>query len=319
MTITDHLFSEEFAELEAGYLRWLQTLNYSEATIAARKRYIREFLLYLERNGVDTIENATEYKVGRFIRYLKRRENRVYGSGLKNASINVGSASVNSFFKYLQQSKTKRVPGRLHYLSDHGKPVQVLLPKEIKKLYEASYIKNPNVKPKNKDLEEALQKRDRAMLAVYYGCGLRKSEGTGLKTADIQIEKRNLFVRQGKGSKQRNVPISGNTLSYLSEYLHVGRKILLERNPKEIIPESFFINQYGEACGDVALSLRLKLLVKNSGSSSLQEKSPTLHTLRHSIATHLLQQGMQIEMIQQFLGHASLETTQIYTHLLNQK
>ena len=153
------------------------------------------------------------------------------------------------------------------------------------------------------------------MLAVYYGCGLRKSEGTGLKATDIQTERKIVFVREGKGSKQRNVPVTGNTLTYLTEYLQTGRKILLERTPKSTYPDSFFINQYGEACSDQALSLRLDLLVKNSGSGSLQEKHPTLHTLRHSIATHLLQQGMQIEMIQQFLGHASRETTQIYTHL----
>jgi integrase/recombinase XerD len=167
-------------------------------------------------------------------------------------------------------------------------------------------------------MEEAIQMRDRAMLAVYYGCGLRKSEGTGLKTTDIQIERRIVFVREGKGSKQRNVPVTGNTLTYLTEYLQTGRKILLERNPEPEYPDSFFINQYGEACSDQALSLRLDLLVKNSDSSSLQEKRPTLHTLRHSIATHLLQEGMQIEMIQQFLGHASLESTQLYTHIVNE-
>ena len=167
-------------------------------------------------------------------------------------------------------------------------------------------------------MEEAVQMRDRAMLAIYYGCGLRKSEGTGLKVADIQVERKVVFVREGKGSKQRNVPVTGNTLTYLTEYLHTGRKILLERSPNPTSLERFFINQYGEACSDQALSLRLDLLVKNSGSSNLQAKRPTLHTLRHSIATHLLQQGMQIEMIQQFLGHSSLETTQIYTHIVNE-
>jgi site-specific recombinase XerD len=167
-------------------------------------------------------------------------------------------------------------------------------------------------------MEEAVQMRDRAMLAVYYGCGLRKSEGTGLMATDIQVERKIVFVRSGKGSKQRNVPVTGNTLTYLKEYLQIGRKILLERTPEPTYPESFFINQYGGGCGAQALSLRLDLLVKNSDSSNLQEKRPTLHTLRHSIATHLLQEGMQIELIQQFLGHASLETTQIYTHIVNE-
>lgn len=316
--ITDWIYSEEFADLEKGFLRWLETLNYSPATITSRKRNIREFLLYLERSGIKSMEEATQYKVGRFVRYLKRRENKLYGSGLMNASVNVGISTVNKFFEYLTQTGILQVPKKLAYLNGNYKPIQVLTLKDIDQLYAATYIKNPKVKPKNKQMEEAIQMRDRAMLALYYGCGLRKSEGTGLKATDIQAERKIVFVREGKGSKQRNVPVTGTTLTYLKEYLQIGRKILLERTPDPTYRDSFFINQYGEACSDQALSLRLDLLVKNSGNSSLQEKHPTLHTLRHSIATHLLQQGMQIEMIQQFLGHASLETTQIYTHIVNE-
>jgi len=316
--ITDWIYSEEFARLEKGFLKWLETLNYSPSTIATRRRNIREFLLYLERCGIESMRDASQYKVARFVRYLKRRENKLYGSGLMNASVNVGISTVNKFFEYLSQSGISHVPNKLAYLNGNYKPIQILTLKDIDRLYAASYIKNPKVKPKNKAMEEAVQMRDRAMLAIYYGCGLRKSEGTGLKVADIQVERKVVFVREGKGSKQRNVPVTGNTLTYLTEYLHTGRKILLERSPNPTSLERFFINQYGEACSDQALSLRLDLLVKNSGSSNLQAKRPTLHTLRHSIATHLLQQGMQIEMIQQFLGHSSLETTQIYTHIVNE-
>jgi site-specific recombinase XerD len=318
MTITDWIYSEEFTELEKGFLQWLETLNYSPATIASRKRYIREFLLYLERCGIKSMAEASQYKTGRFVRYLKRRENKLYGSGLMNASVNVGISTVNKFFEYLNQTGISGVPKKLAYLNGNYKPIQVLSLKDIDQLYATTYIKNPKVKPKNKAMEEAIQMRDRAMLAVYYGCGLRKSEGTGLMASDIQPERKIVFVREGKGSKQRNVPVSGNTLTYLTEYLQTGRKILLERTPDPTYPDSFFINQYGAACSDQALSLRLDLLVKNSDSSNLQEKRPTLHTLRHSIATHLLQEGMQIELIQQFLGHASLESTQIYTHIVNE-
>ena len=318
MTITDWIYSEEFASLEKGFLKWLETLNYSPSTIATRRRNIREFLLYLERCGINNIADASQYKVSRYVRYLKRRENKLYGSGLMNASVNVGISTVNKFFEYLSQSGISHVPDKLAYLNGNYKPIQVLSRNEVDQLYAATYIKNPKVKPKNKLMEEAIQMRDRAMLAVYYGCGLRKSEGTGLKSQDIQIERKIVFVREGKGSKQRNVPVTGNTLTYLTEYLQTGRKILLERSPEPDYPDSFFINQYGEGCSDQALSLRLDLLVKNPGSSSLQAKRPTLHTLRHSIATHLLQQGMQIEMIQQFLGHASLESTQLYTHIVNE-
>ena len=317
--IAEQLYSQKFITLESGFLKWLETLNYSPSTIRIRKRNIREFLLYLERSDIRSIGDATQYKVRRFVRYLKRRENKLYGSGLMNASINVEISTVNKFFEYLRQSGSSHLLDNLSYLQENYKERAVLTLKEINLLYQTTYQSNPNVKPKNRAMEQGVLMRDRAMLGIYYGCGLRKSEGTGLKHTDIQLERRIVFVRQGKGSKQRNVPLTGKTISYLKEYLQQGRRILLERSPDPKLNESFFINQYGESCKDQSLSLRLDLLVKNSGSTSLQEKSPSLHTLRHSIATHLLEQGMQIEMIQQFLGHASLETTQIYTHLLNQK
>ena len=152
------------------------------------------------------------------------------------------------------------------------------------------------------------------MLCIYYGCGLRKSEGTNLKTSDILTERKLIFVRKGKGCKERYVPVTGNNLTHIIEYLQNGRNFLLNQNETD----SFFINQYGTSCSDQALSARLERLVKNSNNSVLKAKKPSLHTLRHSIATHLLQQGMEIEMIQKFLGHASLESTQIYTHIINE-
>jgi len=312
------LHSPQFIRLESGFLKWLQTLNYSDATIATRKRNIREFLLYLERCNINTIGQNTDDKAKRFVRYLKRRENKLFGSGLMNASINVGISTANRFFEYLRQTGTATVPDNLEHVEGYYKPGNILTLQEISLLYETTCQHNPNVKPKNRPLEEAVQTRDRAMLGIYYGCGLRKSEGAGLKANDILIERKLIYVRKGKGSRERHVPVTGNNLKYITEYLKSGRKILLERSVEDTIQENFFINRYGEACSDQALSARLGKLVKNSGNSILQGKKPTLHTLRHSIATHLLQQGMEIEMIQKFLGHASLESTQIYTHIINE-
>ena len=160
------------------------------------------------------------------------------------------------------------------------------------------------------------------MLSIYYGCGLRKSEGTSLKTSDILTERKLIHVRKGKGSKERYVPVTGNNLNHITEYLQNGRNLLLNQNESDPVlsgaKASFFINQYGTACSDQALSARLDRLAKNSNNRVLQAKKPSLHTLRHSIATHLLQQGMDIEMIRKFLGHSSLESTQIYTHILNE-
>jgi len=314
--IPTEIISPQFKQLETGFTGWLQTLNYSPATIATRKRNIKEFLLYLERCNISTIETITDHKAKRFVRYLKRRENKLYGSGLMNASINVGISSANKLFEYLQQKGTANVPDNLGYVEERYKPRNILTLKEVKQLYETTCQKHHFTNPKTQAKQEAVSQRDRTMLSIYYGCGLRKSEGISLDVNDILIERKLVYVRKGKGSKERYVPVTDNNLSYITEYLQNGRKFLL--NKSEETTDSFFINQYGTACSDQALSLRLQRLTKNSGDSILQGKKPSLHTLRHSIATHLLQQGMEIEMIQKFLGHASLESTQIYTHIINE-
>lgn len=311
------LRSREFTDMEDSFLSWLGTLGYSEATITTRRRNLREFLLYLERCGTSSMDQAAGEKTKLFVRYLKRRENRLNGSGLMNASINVGVSSVNKFFEYLRQSgNVTMVPDNLGYVEEFYKPRVVLSLQEISSLYEATYMQKWFARTETKEYQRAIQQRDRAMLGIYYGCGLRKSEGTNLTVSDILIERKLVFVRKGKGNKERYVPVTDGNLQHITEYLHDGRNYLLTRG--ETGTDAFFINQSGQACGDQALSDRLDKLVKRSDNSSLQDKRPTLHTLRHSIATHLLQSGMEIEMIQKFLGHASLESTQIYTHLANE-
>lgn len=313
--IPTEIISPQFKQLETSFINWLQTLNYSEETIKTRKRNIKEFLLYLERCNINTIETLTNEKTKRFKRYLKRRENKLYGSGLMNASINVGISSVNKFFEYLQQTGSA-IPDNLGYVEESYKQRNIISLNEINQLYETTYQKHHFANVETKAKQEAVSQRDRAMLSVYYGCGLRKSEGTSLNVNDILIERKLIHVRKGKGSKERYVPLTNNNLNYITEYLNNGRKQFLSNS--ESNTESFFINQYGTVCSDQALTARLKRLTKNSGNAILQGKKPSLHTLRHSIATHLLQQGMEIEMIQKFLGHSSLESTQIYTHIINE-
>ena len=313
MTIPTEIISPQFKQLETGFIGWLQTLNYSPATVATRKRNIREFLLYLERCNTGAIEEITNGKAKRFVRYMKRRENKLYGSGLMNASINVGISSVNKFFEYLQQNG-KPTPENLEYVEERYKPRNILSLNEINLLYETTHQTHHFANTETKAKQEAISQRDRAMLCIYYGCGLRKSEGTNLVVNDILSERKLIHVRKGKGSKERYVPVTENNLKHITEYLQNGRNLLLTGNESD----SFFINQYGSACSDQALSARFDRLVKNSNNSVLQARKPSLHTLRHSIATHLLQQGMEIEMIQKFLGHASLESTQIYTHIINE-
>jgi integrase/recombinase XerD len=263
------------------------------------------------------MEQATGAKLQRYVRYLQRRKNRIFGSGLSNASVNAGISTVNRFFEYLRQSgQAMNVPERLEYLEEHYKPRGVLSLQEINTLYEATYYPKDHFRhPAMRALQRAISQRDRAMLGIYYGCGLRKSEGTALDVQDVFPGRKLILVRKGKGGRERYVPVTEGNLHYIREYLEDGREVLLERGQGNT--RSFFVSQYGQRCSGQALSVRLERL-SYSSTGSIQAKKPTLHTLRHSIATHLLLEGMDIEMIQQLLGHRSLESTQVYTHLKNE-
>ena len=155
--------------------------------------------------------------------------------------------------------------------------------------------------------ETILGLRDRAILDVYYGCGLRSKEGIWLNTSDVMCDKKLMYVRKGKAYKERYVPFTQRQRKDFEIYLKNCRKQLV----KDETQEAFLVNNQGVRIGATTLSNRLKELLKRAGIN----KQIGLHGLRHSIATHLLQSGMKIEDISTFLGHKNIESTQRYTHV----
>jgi len=143
------------------------------------------------------------------------------------------------------------------------------------------------------------------IFALYYACGLRRTEGYKLTVNDINFDKRTIFVRQGKNYKDRIIPMNDSIYKALQHYIYNFRNL---QKPKH---KRLFLNTTG------TLNKSLQDLQKICNSEEIQNKKLTLHILRHSIATHLLQNGMSIENISRFLGHSSLEATQIYTHIIN--
>ena len=153
------------------------------------------------------------------------------------------------------------------------------------------------------------------MLTIFYGCGLRRNEGVNLTIDDINFDTRIIHVRKGKNYKERLVPFSKTGLQYLQEWIYDFRILLTKTNKNA----SLFISYTGKPMSGNSLYKRLKLLQLEIDNPELQNKDVGLHTLRHSIATHLLQNGMSLQKIQRFLGHSSLDSTQIYTHLIDTK
>lgn len=149
------------------------------------------------------------------------------------------------------------------------------------------------------------------MLVILYSCGLRRNEAVNLEVSDILFDAGRVFVRKGKNYKERYVPINKYSLRILEEYLYESRPAYLQHTT-----ESLLLSRFGTPLKGGSMAIRLNHLIALTGDELLQQKNITPHSLRHSIATHLLQQGMQIEDIRQFLGHSSLKSTQVYTHLI---
>ncbi len=286
------------------YQSWLKTLGFAESSQKSLPQYVKEMLVYFEEKEFTTASQLTAESIQTYFHQWKQRKNKTTGAGLSAAHINKGVLAINNFVKFLNSTGKARLQVKLEREQPNGKLPEVLTREEIASLYEATYHLN------KRGNNEAFGQRDRAMLAIYYGCGLRRSEGIQLEIEDILKEKKLIHVRKGKGGKERYVPVTDKGMGDIEEYISYGRKWFLRRN--KACMGVFLVNMRGESMQE--FTPRLKALKDLAGI----ERAFSLHSLRHSIATHLLQGGMEIEWIRKFLGHSSLESTQLYTHILNE-
>jgi len=305
--------------LEQAFKEWLDILGYAPATVYNMPLHAREFLHHLEnlpadRHGKGPITSINQIEAKHFehyYRHLQTRTNQKRGGGLSGSYLNKHLQALHKLADYLRQNGKLLIERPDLKKQQHTRPqIDILTVEQIRSLY--AQTKEPY---QGGPLGDIFASRDRAILAVFYNCGLRRNEGHHLDINDIDLDKQLLHVRKGKNYKQRVVPFNKTTSGYLQEYIydHRARMKGSSDNP------ALFISLRGQRMGLQALALRLAYLQHNSDDIELQQKTLTLHTLRHSIATHLLQAGMGLEKISRFLGHSSLESTQIYTHLIEKE
>src|SRR5215213_2701239 len=216
------------------------------------------------------------------------------------ATINRKTAALRSFYRHLRREElvsddptaTLSPPARSRKLP------QVLSYAEVKRLLETASGADP------------IALRDRALLEMMYGCGLRASEAVGLEVTDVDL--RRGFVRpHGKGSKERVVPVGREAAAAVMRYLRSGRPDLVGTKPEG----KLFVNFRG---GQLTRQGLYKIIQRHAKAAGLDGKmSP--HTLRHSFATHLLSGGCDLRSVQEMLGHADVSTTQLYTHLSGER
>jgi len=289
------------------YVAWLETLGFGKSLVNGCKMRIITFFEWLEEQQIQSISQLSYNTLHNYYRYLETRPNKVFKGRLLGAmQINKSMEAVDKLLQFLHQYGMENAPVPVNLRIKLNKEerinkLEVLTQQEIKTLYNCI----PNTYQHFNFAERQIKHYElKLTFALYYGCGLRRSEGCKLQIQDIDFDKKTVFVRQGKNYKDRIVPMSAGVYKEVQDYVYNFRHTLKLKHSRLFISD-------GET-----LNIRLKYLKNACDDEQIKAKRVNLHLLRHSIATHLLQNGMSIENIALFLGHGSLESTQIYTHLI---
>ncbi|MYU39144.1 site-specific tyrosine recombinase XerD [Ligilactobacillus salivarius] len=276
------------------YLHYLKVeRGLSENTINSYGIDLKLFLEYLRENEIPSFKQVNKEVI---INYMQSEKN----NNKANSSILRSVSSLRKFFQYLAQEKIIEKDPML--LIDTPKKKQhlpqVLTKEEVEKL-----LRSPNT-------GQVLGLRDRAMLELMYATGLRISEIINLKLEDLHLTMGTLQTL-GKGHKERIVPVGDEAIKWVNRYLEEARPKLLKQKRSNYL----FLNFHGNNLTRQGVWKNLKAEVRKAGI----QKNITPHTLRHSFATHILENGADLRIVQELLGHADISTTQIYTHLSNKQ
>lgn len=279
----------------SSFQDWLSAMNYVASSQYYDPRRLGDFLDWLAEKNIPSLSEVTATDIQHFFQELSKRTSKHSGTVLSQSTLRNYLTSLRRFNRYLLQHTGEGLEINVQLGSVARKPPVLLSNEEIAALYEATGL-------------DLLGMRDRAMLAVCYGCGLRRQEAASLEVRDIQTDRQYVHVRRAKGHKERYVPMVGMVAEDLSSYLQEARPMLIKSNQQ---PSTLFLSIQGKALSGSMLYERLRKLTRKAGI----QKAVGLHSLRHSMATHLLARGMSLSQIAHFLGHQSLESTQIYTHV----
>jgi len=268
-------------------------LNLSKNTCNSYLNDIEKYLSYLQttRKISDVKEIETD-DIRQYLALLKRK-------GLSGTSRSRKLTSIRSFHKFLTLEKytTRNVAEVIDKPKIEKKLPSILSLEEINKLLN------------NLSDDTPIEIRNKAMIEVAYSAGLRVSELINLQVSDIHLEMGFIKVF-GKGNKERIVPLGEFAIDCLNLYLQKSRPFLLRKNNSYL-----FVNNRGDKLTRQSFNIILKEKTKLAGIN----KSVHPHMLRHSFASHLLENGLDLRMIQELLGHEDISTTEIYTHINNQK
>jgi len=278
--------------------------NFSPHTLVSYKGDLKSFINFLKRDKIDNLNKINRLQVRKFLAHLA-------GKNFEKSTIARKLSSIRSFFGYLAREK----------IIAQNPTIYIPTPKRMKKVPSFLDLDEVGLLLELPDTRTLLGLRDRAILEILYGSGLRVSELVSLKISDIDLLGGMIKVK-GKGSKERLVPIGEIGLASIERYLRTrqlpGKSAFFKIKGFQNLSygkEPLFLNFQGSRLGVQSIN---RLVHKYIRLASIK-KGVSPHTLRHTFATHLLDAGCDLRAVQEMLGHASLSTTQIYTHVTTER
>jgi integrase/recombinase XerD len=263
----------------------------AQNTIVSYERDLKSYMKYLK--NVENLSRFNEVQrshIVHFLAFLKEQ-----GKSSRTSARHV--ASIRAFHQFLLREKA----------SDHDPTVHIETPQLERTLPKVLSLEEVETLLDTPDTSTHYGIRDKAMLEILYATGIRVSELIGLQIGDVHLSMG--FVRCiGKGNKERIIPLGKTAIEATDIYLKNGRPHFVSKKNRD---DSLFLNHHGKKLTRQGFWKILKNLTREAGI----EKELTPHTLRHSFATHLLENGADLRAVQEMLGHADISTTQIYTHV----
>lgn len=279
------------------YIEYLAVRGYTNQGRYSAERYLRDFIAWTDARSVTQPRHVTHSVLERYQRWLHHYRKKD-GGPLSIASQRAKLVPLRGFFKWLTKS------GEI----DANPASELELPRRIRRLpaFVLSADETERVMA-GADTGSLIGLRDRAMMEVLYSTGMRRMELANLELTDIDAEREVVLIRQGKGHKDRLIPIGARALHWVRRYLDLARPALAWNAREPIL----FLGLYGESLSPTWLSTTVAQYVNKAEIG----KRGGCHLFRHTMATLMLEGGADIRFIQAMLGHAELSTTQIYTQV----
>jgi integrase/recombinase XerD len=278
------------------HFEWMLVTGYTADTVRGRRQAIRRFITWCDDRGLSDPREITKPILERYQRHL------FYYRKADGAPLSLGSqhaclTPLKTFFKWLAKAN--------HILWNPASELE--LPPQPKHLPRALLsVEDTEAILARADPSTTMGLRDRAMLELLYSTGLRRTEMANLRRYDADLSRRIVFVREGKGRKDRVVPLGERAALWLDKYMVQARPLFAGNDC-----DALFVNDYGEPVTPDYLAAKVRRYMEEAGI----DKPGSCHLFRHACATHMLDNGADIRFIQAMLGHAELSTTQLYTQV----